>query len=131
MSTMTNIKTLWIFPLVTQIIISLFLPLFDAFNLEGLFNVFIIAAIPAFLFALICVHYQFHQRNLIQILCWSGIISFIYSLIALLIMMSMEPIDESIPMWEQSIAIIFYALMFALPSMLYAMGILRLFLRKM
>lgn len=41
-----------------------------------------------------------------------------------------ETFREPMSLWEQSLALLFYALMFALPSMMYAMVVLRLFLRK-
>lgn len=127
---MVNKKTLFIFPLLTQGIFSLFLPFFDAFNLDGLMDVFLLTSIPAFLFALVCVYYRFHQTNLIQIAFFSGAISFFYTLLILSFFISNEPLDQDIFIWEQSLALLFYALMFALPSMLYAMVVLRLFLKK-
>ncbi|MGC6405757.1 hypothetical protein ACNO7K_04845 [Bisgaard Taxon 45] len=64
---MANKKTLLLFPLITQCIFSLVLLFFNAFHLKGLTDVFILATIPAFLFSLVCVYYQFHQRNIVQI----------------------------------------------------------------
>lgn len=127
---MANKRILWIFPAVTQLIFSLFLPFFGGFDLNGLGYIFLFATLPAFLFALVCVCYQFHQRNLVQIAFWSGAISFFTTLILFSILLVSEPPQEAISIWEQTFAIFFYALMFALPSMLYAMAVLRLFLAK-
>lgn len=127
---MVNKKTLIIFPLLTQCIFSLFLPFFDALNLEGLKDVFLLATVPAFLFSLVCIRYQYHQRNLTQIAFFSGIISFLYTLVVLTFYISTGPLQESIPLWEQSLAVLAYAMMFAFPSMTYALLVLRLFLNE-
>ncbi|HED4430692.1 TPA: hypothetical protein R4346_000133 [Pasteurella multocida] len=127
---MANKKTLLLFPLITQCIFSLFLPFFNAFHFKGLTDVFILTTVPAFLFSLVCVYYQFHQRNLLQIAFFSGTISFFYTLTMLSCFLFKETFREPMSLWEQSLALLFYALMFALPSMMYAMVVLRLFLRK-
>ncbi|MGC6377503.1 hypothetical protein ACNO7L_06735 [Bisgaard Taxon 45] len=127
---MANKKTLILFPLITQGIFSLFLPFFHAFHLKGLTDVFILTTVPAFLFALVCVYYQFHQRNLVQIAFFSGAISFFYTLTVLSVFLFQETFTEPMSLWEQSLALLFYAMMFALPSMMYAMVVLRLLLRK-
>ncbi|WP_301099259.1 hypothetical protein [Otariodibacter sp.] len=116
---------LLIFPLLTQIILSLFLPFFGGINVEGLRDVFVLATIPTFLFAIVCVVQKYHQRNLIQIAFFSGIVMFLYSIITISVYA-----DEAISGWENSLAIVLYALMFALPSSVYALIILRLFLPK-
>ncbi|WP_101774589.1 hypothetical protein [Pasteurella oralis] len=129
---MTNKKTLIIFPLLTQCIFSLFLLFFDAFNLDNLSYVFLLTTIPAFLFSLVCIGYQYHQRNLVQIAFFSGVISFFYTLVTLSFLIAHAPLQEAqaLSLWEQSLAMLFYAAMFALPSMMYAMIVLRLFLKK-
>ncbi|AKD38594.1 hypothetical protein ACWIT3_00980 [Pasteurella sp. P03HT] len=129
---MENKKTLIIFPLLTQCLFSLVLPFFHAFNLESVGYVFLLATLPAFLFSLVCVRYQYHQRNLVQIAFFSGVISFFYSLIVLSLLIWQEPTEQmpTFALWEQSLAILFYAVMFALPAMMYAMVVLRLFLKK-
>lgn len=124
---MLNQRTLLIFPLLTQGLFSLFLPFFSEFDLAGLGLVGLFATLPAFLFALVCVYYQFHQRNLLQISVFAGGISFVYNLILLPFFLTGS---SDLPLWEQSVAMLFYALMFALPAILYAMVILRLFLVK-
>lgn len=116
---------LLVFPLLTQIIISLFLPFFGGINGDGLGDVFILATIPSFLFAVICVIQKYHQRNLVQIAFFSGMVMFLYSIITI-----SAYADEAISGWGNSMAIILYALMFALPSSVYALIILRLFLPK-
>lgn len=129
---MANKKTLIIFPLLTQCIFSLFLLFFDAFNLDNLSYVFLLTTIPAFLFSLVCIGYQYHQRNLVQIAFFSGVISFFYTLVTLSFLIAHDPLQEAqaLSLWEQSLAMLFYAAMFALPSMMYAMIVLRLFLKK-
>lgn len=129
---MANKKTLLIFPLLTQCLFSLFLPFFNAFDATNLGYVFLLTTIPAFLFSLVCIRYQYHQRNLVQIAFFSGVISFFYTLITLSFLIAYDPLQETqvFSLWEQSLAILFYAAMFALPSMMYAMIVLRLFLKK-
>ncbi|MFD1805345.1 hypothetical protein ACFSAV_02985 [Pasteurella oralis] len=129
---MANKKTLIIFPLLTQCIFSLFLLFFDAFDLDNLSYVFLLTTIPAFLFSLVCIGYQYHQRNLVQIAFFSGVISFFYTLVTLSFLIAHDPLQEAqvLSLWEQSLAMLFYAAMFALPSMMYAMIVLRLFLKK-
>lgn len=127
---MANRKTLLIFPLITQLIFSLFLPFFEGINGAGLMYVFLFATIPVFLFSLVCVYYGFHQGNLIQIVFFSGIISFFYHLILLSLFIYKTPLALEMSLWEQSLGLLSYALMFAFISMLYAMFGLRLFLRK-
>lgn len=128
----TSPHLLWIYPLVTQLIVSLFLPFFGGFNLSGLSYIFIFATIPAFLFALICYKQQYHQRNLVQIAFFSGTLMFLYSLIAFSLLLATEDptTQEPISLWETSLAVIFYSLTFTLPSIVYAMVFLRLFLPK-
>ncbi|HDR1021556.1 TPA: hypothetical protein QB352_000797 [Pasteurella multocida] len=127
---MVNKKTLIIFPLLTQCIFSSFLPFFDAFNADGLKDVFLLATVPAFLFSLVCVYHQYHKRNLTQIAFFSGVISFLYTLVILTFYVVNGPLQETIPLWEQSLAVLSYAMMFAFPSMTYALLVLRLFLNK-
>lgn len=127
---MANKQILWIYPLLTQVIFSLFLPFFDGFSLSGFGYIFAFATLPAFLFALVCLRYQFHQRNIVQIAFWSGTISFFNTLILFSVLLAIEPTQSEISILEHSIAVIFYALMFALPSIVYAMVLLRRFLPK-
>lgn len=128
---MVNKKTLVLFPLITQGIFSVFLPFFDAFNLAGVGKVFLLTSIPAFLLALVCVYYQFHRGNVLQIAFFSSAISFFYTLLVLSFLLSSSPLQQDISLWEHSLALLFYAMMFALPSALYAMFVLRFFLRKL
>ncbi|MCK3654732.1 hypothetical protein A4G19_02825 [Pasteurellaceae bacterium Macca] len=127
---MPNKQILWIFPALTQLIFSLFLPFFGGFSLAGFGGIFLFTTLPAFFFALVCLRYQFHQRNLVQIAFWSGTISFILSLVGFSLLIAIEAPTEELAIWEQTLAIVFYALMFALPSMVYALLLLRQFLPK-
>ncbi|MGX2947424.1 hypothetical protein [Frederiksenia canicola] len=127
---MENKQTLWIFPILTQLIFSLFLPFFGGFNWLGMGYIFLFTTLPAFLFAIVCVRYQFHQRNLVQLAFWSGTISFVSSLVLFSLLTAIEPLTEPLSIWEHTLAVIFYALMFALPSMAYAMVVLGRFLPK-
>lgn len=127
---MENKQTLWIFPILTQLIFSLFLPFFGGFNWLGMGYIFLFTTLPAFLFAIVCVRYQFHQRNLVQLAFWSGSISFVSSLVLFSLLTAIEPLTEPLSIWEHTLAVIFYALMFALPSIAYAMVVLGRFLPK-
>lgn len=127
---MENKQILWIFPILTQLIFSLFLPFFGGFNWLGMGYIFLFTTLPAFLFAIVCVRYQFHQRNLVQLAFWSGTISFVSSLVLFSLLTAVEPLTEPLSIWEHTLAVIFYALMFALPSMAYAMVVLGRFLPK-
>lgn len=127
---MTTKRILWIFPLLTQLVFSLFLPFFSGFTLSGLAYILIFATLPAFYFACICLRYQFHQRNLIQIAFWAGSINFINTLLLFSILLTIKPSQEQMSIWEHTFAVIFYGIMFALPSIVYAMIILRIFLPK-
>lgn len=127
---MENKQILWIFPILTQLIFSLFLPFFGGFNWLGMGYIFLFTTLPAFLFAIVCIRYQFHQRNLVQLAFWSGTISFVSSLVLFSLLTAIEPLTEPLSIWEHTLAVIFYALMFALPSMAYAMVVLGRFLPK-
>lgn len=127
---MENKQILWIFPTLTQLIFSLFLPFFGGFNWLGMGYIFLFTTLPAFLFAIVCIRYQFHQRNLVQLAFWSGTISFVSSLVLFSLLTAIEPLTEPLSIWEHTLAVIFYALMFALPSMAYAMVVLGRFLPK-
>ncbi|MGC6405808.1 hypothetical protein ACNO7K_05100 [Bisgaard Taxon 45] len=61
---------------------------------------------------------------------FSGVIGFFYSFTVLSVFLFQETFSEPMSLWEQSLALLFYAMMFALPSMMYAMVVLRLLLRK-
>lgn len=126
---MVNKHILWIFPLITQLTFSLFLPFFGGFSVSGLGYIFAFASLPAFLFAMVCVRYQFHQRNLLQLGFWAGTMSFFTTLVLFSVLLMQEP-QSDISLWEHTIAVLFYAMMFALPSAVYAMVVLRLFLAK-
>ena len=132
---MVNKAILWIFPLVTQLIFSLFLPFFSGLNTNELITgagyVALLATLPSFIFALICYRKRLHQRNILQITIFSGGLMFIYTLILFSIYLAVKPPQEPISIWEHSLAVFFYALMFALPSSVYSMIILRLFFLKM
>lgn len=126
---MVNKHTLWIFPLLTQLIFSLFLPFFGGFKVDGFGYIFMLASLPAWLLAIVCVRYQFHQRNVLQLGVWAALISFFTTLVLLSVLLIVEP-QTGISLWEHTIAVLFYASMFALPSAVYAMVVLRLFLMK-
>lgn len=127
---MENKHVLWIFPSISQCLFSLFLPFFDGFSLMGFGYIFLFASFPAFLFGIICTQYRFHQRNILQIAFWASAISFICSLVLLSLFLVIEQPQDNLSIWEHTFAVFFYALMFSLASMLYAMIILRLFLPK-
>lgn len=127
----THIRILWIYPLLTQFIGSLLLPLIITdFYLLGVFSVFIMTTIPSFIFALLCYRQQYHQRNLIQIAFFSGAIMFIYSLLTFSYSLGISEQAADYSLWEQSLAVILFALSFALMKMIYALLVLRLFLAK-
>lgn len=126
----TSAHILWIFPLVTQGIVSFFLPFFGSFTAEGLMSVFGLATFPAFLFAVICYKQQYHQRNIVQLAFYAGVLMFLYSLMAFSLMFVEDETTLSMSIWESTLAWVFYALMFALPSVVYAIVVLRLFLPK-
>lgn len=128
------LRNLLIFPLVTQILVSLLVYVIDGFNEVGfqpwnLIFVFLFTAIPAFLFALVCYKQRLHQRNLVQIMVFSGTISFFYTLIAVGIM-NISYSSNHLSLLESSLATLLVALVFALPSVMYAMLVLRLFLPR-
>ncbi|QLB20390.1 hypothetical protein A6B43_01935 [Vespertiliibacter pulmonis] len=127
---MENKRILWLFPLLTQLVLTLFLPFFNSFTLSNLGYIALFATLPAFYFALVCLRYKFHQRNLIQIAFWSGAINFLNTLIFFSILSAIEPLQTQISLWENTIAIIAYALMFALTAIMYSLVILRIFLPK-
>ncbi len=128
------LRNLLIFPLITQILVSLLVYVTDGFNEVGfqpwnLIFVFLFTAIPAFLFALVCYKQRLHQRNLVQIMVFSGTISFFYTLIAMSIMNSIYA-SNNLSLVEYSLSILLVAFAFALPSVMYAMLVLRLFLPR-
>lgn len=127
---MQNKRILWLFPLATQGIFSLFLPFFSAFDLSGLGYVALLATLPAFIFALICYRKRLHQRNILQIAIFSGVLMFFYTLLLFSAYLAFTPPEELVSIWEHTLAVIFYALMFALPAMMYSLVFLRLFLEK-
>lgn len=128
----TSPHILWIYPLISQIIGTLLLPIISDFSLNGIFAVFGLITVPTFLFALVSYKQQYHQRNLIQIGFYSGVIMFIYSLIAFSWMLASEDptMTEPMSLWETSLAVILFALTFALANIIYSMVVLRLFLPK-
>lgn len=117
----------WQFPTLTQLLFSCLLPFFTGWSLAGVGYIFLFASLPACLFGLICTAYRFHQRNLIQLAFWAGTITFLNTLIFFTILLAFDP-QTALSHWEQTIALLCYALMFALPSIFYALVILRLFL---
>ncbi|MDG6251899.1 hypothetical protein P9J73_00535 [Glaesserella parasuis] len=129
----TSLHILWIYPLLTQILGSALLPLFSEFSQGGMLVVFTLFTVPAFLFALVSYKQQYHQRNIIQIAFFSGVIMFIYSLFSFSLMLAFDEytsLEDPIPLWEQSLAVILFALTFALAKVMYALLVLRLFLPK-
>lgn len=129
----TSPHILWIYPLLTQLLGSALLPLFSEFSQGGMLVVFALFSVPAFLFALISYKQQYHQRNIIQIAFFSGVIMFIYSLCSFSLMLAFDEytsLEDPIPLWEQSLAMILFALTFALANIIYSMIVLRLFLPK-
>lgn len=125
---MQNKRSLWLFPIMTQGLFSLLLPFFNGFSLAGLGYVFLFASLPAFILAVCCVKYQFHQRNVLQLAFWSSVVGFVNSLVLLSLFLVIEQPQDSLSTWEHTFAVFFYALMFALASLLYAIVVLRLFL---
>lgn len=129
----TSLHILWIYPLLTQLLGSALLPLFSEFSQGGMLVIFALFTVPAFLFALVSYKQQYHQRNIIQIAFFSGIIMFIYSLFSFSLMLVFDEyasLEDPIPLWEQSLAVILFALTFALVNIIYSMVALRLFLPK-
>ncbi|QBQ64064.1 hypothetical protein EXH44_07415 [Actinobacillus indolicus] len=129
----TSLHILWIYPLLTQLLGSALLPLFSEFSQGGMLVVFALFSVPVFLFALVSYKQQYHQRNIIQIAFFSGIIMFIYSLCSFSLMLAFDEytsLEDPIPLWEQSLAVILFALTFALANIIYSMVVLRLFLPK-
>ncbi|MDG6361312.1 hypothetical protein Q7526_01795 [Glaesserella parasuis] len=129
----TSLHILWIYPLLTQLLGSALLPLFSEFSQGGMLVVFALFTVPAFLFALVSYKQQYHQRNIIQIAFFSGVIMFIYSLFSFSLMLAFDEytsLEDPIPLWEQSLAVILFALTFALAKAMYALLVLRLFLPK-
>lgn len=129
----TSPHILWIYPLLTQLLGSALLPLFSEFSQGGMLVIFALFTVPAFLFALVSYKQQYHQRNIIQIAFFSGIIMFIYSLFSFSLMLVFDEytsLEDPIPLWEQSLAVILFALTFALVNIIYSMVVLRLFLPK-
>ncbi|AUI66373.1 MULTISPECIES: hypothetical protein [Glaesserella] len=129
----TSPHILWIFPLLSQAIGSALLPLLSKFSQGGMLVVFLLFTLPTFLFALISYKQQYHQRNIIQIAFFSGVIMFIYSLLSFSLMLAFDDytsLQEPIPLWEQSLATILFALTFALANVMYTLLVLRLCLPK-
>lgn len=131
---MRNRSILWQFPLLTHALFSLCALPFSGFEsasfLSDQLAILLLASLPTLLFALVCVRKRLHQRNLLQILVFAGGIAFFYDLILLQLYLSFLPDAEPISLWEQTFAVFAYALMFALPSAVYAMLVLRLLLPK-
>lgn len=129
----TSLHILWIYPLLTQLLGSALLPLFSEFSQGGMLVIFALFTVPAFLFALVSYKQQYHQRNIIQIAFFSGVIMFVYSLFSFSLMLVFDEytsLEDPIPLWEQSLAVILFALTFALVNIIYSMVALRLFLPK-
>lgn len=125
---MQNKHTLWIFPLVTQLIFSLLATLIDGFSQGMLSLVFFAVTLPAFLVALPCIKFNYHQRQLFPIGFWAGIIGFFYMLIAML-WLSGEA-EEYYTLWDSSLMSLLSALSYALTAVIYGLVVLRPFLRK-
>lgn len=127
---MQNKKTLLIFPLITQLIFSCVSIFVDGFSVEMVQIVLMTTTIPAFLFALICVKFNYHQQHLVPLAFFSGIIGFFYSLFLIISDINREnnPMLES--HIEYSFMVILFALAYSCVAMMYALLILRPFLRK-
>lgn len=125
---MRSLAILWIFPTVSMLIFSLFSFLLGSISLSTLGYVFLLAAVPAFLLALVCIKFRYHQRNVFQLAFFAGVIDFFYNLTTFSILSVFEPLDETL--FEGTLAIFLIALMFALAAIMYAIVILRLFLPK-
>lgn len=119
---------LWIFPTVSMLIFSLLSFLLGSISLSTLGYVFLLAAVPAFLLALVCVKFRYYQRNVFQLAFFSGVIEFFYTLMTFSILSIFEPLEETL--FEGTLAIFLIALMFALAAVMYSIVILRLFLPK-
>lgn len=124
---MQNKKTLLIFPLVTQLIFSLIAAVIDGFSWGMISAVFFVVALPAFLVAIPCVKFNYHQRQLFPIGFWCGTIGFVYMLAAML-WLSGEA--EQYSLWDSTLMSLLSALAYALTAVIYGLVALRPFLRK-
>lgn len=127
---MQNKKTLLLFPLITQLIFSLIAGLLSDFSLQTFKLVFITTAVPAFLLALVCVYFNYHHKHLLPLGFFSGVIGFFYSLILIIYDTTAQASVENNSLIEDSIMVILFALSYALPAIIYALIVLRPFLRK-
>lgn len=123
---MQNKRTLWLFPLLTQLFFSVLAMLFGSISITIPLVVFICATLPAFFFSLICIKFNYHHQHLFPIAFFSGLICFFYGLVIIPFGISGES-DISL---ENSLMTLLYALTYALAAMLYTLLVLRPFLRK-
>lgn len=124
---MQNKKTLLIFPLITQLIFSLLGLFIDGFSAGLLSAVFFVVTLPAFLVALPCVKFNYHQRQLFPIGFWAGLIGFFYMLVAILWLSGRSEIYS---LWDSTIMSFLFALAYAFSAVIYGLVVLRPFLRK-
>lgn len=124
---MQNKKTLLIFPLVTQLIFSLLSGFKEGFSREMLDTVLLAVTIPAFLVALPCVKFNYHNRQLLPIGFWCGIIGFFYTLIGVLVLSNAEG-NHNLSIWENTLMALLFALSYSLSAIIYGLVVLRPFL---
>lgn len=127
---MQNKKTLFIFPLITQLIVSLIAIFMGDFSVNTLQTVFIVTTLPAFLLALVCLKFNYHQQHLFPIAFFSGLIGFFYSLCIMIYDINRESLPKVESLWEYSLMLTLFALAYSCASILYSLLILRPFLRK-
>lgn len=126
---MQNKKTLLIFPLITQLIFSLLVLIINkGLSLHELKLVFLAVSLPAFLVALPCVKFNYHQKQLFPIGFWAGLIGFFYMLIAMLCLS--DEISAYMSLWDNTLMVLLSALTYGLTAAIYGMVVLRPFLRK-
>ncbi|OOH90375.1 hypothetical protein BMT54_04945 [Pasteurellaceae bacterium 15-036681] len=117
-----------VFPIVTQVIFTLALSIFEGFNLEAAIGVGIFFTLPAFLLAVVCQFTQYHQRNLVQMMLMPAILGFIVTVISLPFFLIDTRADVSLI--EESIMTLLRGLMIAGANAIYSALVLRLFLPK-
>ncbi|MDH2997650.1 hypothetical protein A1D22_07960 [Pasteurellaceae bacterium LFhippo2] len=118
-----------VFPIVTQIIFTLALSIFDGFSLEGSIGVAIFFTLPAFLLAVICQFTQYHQRNLVQMMLMPAILGFVVTVILLPFFIIDTGLGD-VSLLDESVMALLRGLMIAGANAIYSPLVLRLFLPK-
>lgn len=127
---MQNRQTLWIFPILTQVMFSVISAVIGGFSLKMLGIVAITATFPAFLLALVCVKFNYHRQHLFPLAFFSGVMGFFYSLILILWDTHAASLSENHSLIEDSLMALLFALAYALAAIMYSLLVLRPFLRK-